>query len=83
MFVFDGWNVADGFEQPAGVPPVHPGERGEFDVVDGAPRSARVDEFALVETDDRFSHGVVVAVATGADRRDGAGLGEPFRVADG
>ncbi len=36
-FVFDGWDVSDGLEEPAGVPPVHPAEGGQFDVLDGPP----------------------------------------------
>ena len=63
VFVLDGWDVADGLEESLGVPPVHPAEGCEFDVVDGAPGCAGVDEFVLVEADDRFGHGVVVAVA--------------------
>ena len=38
-------------------------ERGEFDVVDGAPRAVQVDEFVLVEAQDLLGHGVVGAVA--------------------
>src|SRR5437763_17168184 len=30
-FVLGGWDVADGFQQPAMIEPVRPIERGEFD----------------------------------------------------
>jgi hypothetical protein len=66
------------------VPPVHPSERGEFDVTDGAPRAGvgPVDALGFVEPVDRLGEGVVEAVADAADRRRGAELGKVFAVAD-
>lgn len=65
------------------VPPVDPAEGGEFDVVDGPPGALHGDQFGFVERVDRLGHGVVVGVALGPDRGDGAFSGEAFAVADG
>ena len=45
------------------VEPVDVAERGELDVLEAAPRSARVDELPLVEPVETLGHSVVVAVA--------------------
>ena len=47
-----------------------------------APRALVADEFGLEQRVERLGHRVVVGVARGADRGDGAGLGEPLGVAD-
>ena len=79
-----GWeDVADGGVEPGGVPPVHPGQGGQLDVVDGAPRPLVADEFALVEADHRFGQGVVVRVTPGPDRGDRPFGRQPFGVDDG
>src|SRR5579885_1505582 len=78
----DGRDVADRFEDALGVPPVDPGERGELDVLDAAPRPFERDALGLVEPVDRLGHRVVVAVAAAADRRDRVFGGEPLGVDD-
>ena len=66
-FELVGRQVADGGVEAGGVPPVHPAQCGEFNVVDDSPWAAHGDQFALVEADDRLGHGIVVRVAAGAD----------------
>jgi len=44
------------------------------------PRGAPMNQFLLVETVDRFGQRVIVAVASAADRRLDAGLGQTFAV---
>ncbi len=80
--VFDGWDVADGFEKPFGVPPIHPAEGGQFDVLDGPPGPLHGDQLCLVEADDRFGHGVVVGVSFRTDGGDGSFFCESFGVSD-
>ena len=48
-----------------GVVPVHPVEGGEFDVVDGPPRSVAgtSDQFGLVERVDGLGQGVVIGLS--------------------
>ena len=52
--------VAEVAVEALGVVPVHPGERGEFDVVDVAPRAlgGAADQFGLVEADNGLGEGV-------------------------
>jgi hypothetical protein len=66
-FGLGGRDISDGFEQAAVVEPVDPFERGEFDGLDAAPRSAPVNDLGLVEAVDRFGESVVEAVADAAD----------------
>ena len=82
-FVFDGRDVSDGFEKPAGVPPVHPAEGGQLHVLDGPPGSSSGDQLGLVKADDRFGHGVVIGVSFRPDRGDGTFLSESLGVSDG
>jgi hypothetical protein len=56
---------------------------GQFDGFPGFPGAAPVDHLGLVEAVDGFGQDVVVAVATAANRRFHAGLGQALRVADG
>lgn len=42
-----------------------------------------MDEFGFVESVDRLSQGIVVAVAPASHRRFHASLGQPLTVADG
>ena len=48
-----------------GVVPVDPVEGGEFDIVDGAPRSVAgtADQLGLEQRVDRLSEGVVVGLS--------------------
>ena len=41
-----------------------------------------MNQFSLVQAVDRFSQGVVIAVAPAADRRFDARFGQPFAVAN-
>lgn len=76
-------DVAAGPVKTLRVPPGHPGGGREFDLVSRPPGALGADEFGPVETVDRLGDGVGVAVAIGADRGDGARVGEALRVADG
>ena len=60
LFELCGRYVAEVAVEALGVVPVHPGERGEFDVVDAAPRApgGAADEFGLVEAVDGLGEGV-------------------------
>ncbi len=48
---------------------VHPLQRGELNGFNVPPRSASVDQFRLVETDDRLGERVVVGIANATYRR--------------
>src|SRR5680860_1525587 len=78
----DGRDVVESAVKPLGVEPVHPAQRGKFDVVDAAPRALLADQLGLVQAVGRFGQRVVVAVADRPDRGDRPELGEPFAVAD-
>ena len=75
-------DVADGFQQPAVVEPVHPLERGVLDGLDAPPRPAPMDDLGLVEAVDGFGQGIVVAIANAAHGGFKAGLGEALGVYD-
>jgi putative transposase len=78
------WPVAEVAVQARGVVPVHPAQRGEFDVLDGLPwllPGGPADQLGLVVAVDRLGQGVVVGVTDRADRRDCADLGEPLAIA--
>ena len=83
VFEFGWWDVAAVFVEASVVEPVDPFQGGDLDVVGGAPRPSRFDQFGLVEAVDRLGQRVVVAVAGGPDRGVDAGLGESFGVGDG
>lgn len=67
-----------------GVIPMHPGEGGEFDVVDGSPRSlvGTPDQFGIVEPVDRLGEGIIERITHRSDRRDSTEFGEssPYRT---
>ena len=67
--LFCWWYVSDGFEKSPVVEPVDVLEGGVLDLVPVFPRRPLVDEFCLVEADDRLGQGVVVGVTYGSDRR--------------
>ena len=75
--------VAIGAVKAALVPPIDPRRGRQLDLFERAPRSAAADELGLVEADHGLGQGIVVRVAAGADRADGARLGEALGVADG
>ena len=62
------------------VVPMHPLEGGELDVLETTPGPASTDHLGLVEADDGFSQSVIVGVASAADGRLNARLGEPLDV---
>ena len=76
---FGRWDVAAVFVEASVVEPVDPFQGGDLDVVGGAPRSLRFDQFGLVEAVDRLGQGVVVAVSGGPDGGVDAGLERAVR----
>src|SRR5215210_1292146 len=76
-FELGGGHVAAVAVEPLLVEPVHPGEGGEFDLVDVVPGPGRVgpvDALGLVEAVGRLGQCVVVGVCNRADRWSGADL---------
>lgn len=51
---FNGWDIADEFQQPPVVEPIHPFERGILDGFERAPWPAPVDHLGLVKAIDRL-----------------------------
>jgi hypothetical protein len=82
LFRFDGRDAADGLKQPAIIEPVHPSQRGVFDRLEVAPRSAPMDHLGLVEAIDGCRQSVVIAVAGAADRRLDPSFGTAFGLLD-
>mgnify|MGYP005863839173 CR=1 FL=1 len=78
-----GRDVADGLEQAPVVAPGYPFQRRQLESFPRFPRCTTVDELGLAEIPDCLGKGVVVAVATAADRRFDAGFGQTRAVADG
>jgi hypothetical protein len=74
--------LAEGLEQPVGVVPRDPGERGELDGVDALPGAATPDDLRLVQADHGLGQRVVTRIASAPDRRPDAGGGQPLRVAN-
>lgn len=64
------------------VEPSDPFQCCQFDGFPGFPRRAAMDQLGLVQAIDRLGQGVVVTVATAADRRLDAGFGQAFAIAD-
>jgi hypothetical protein len=65
-FVFGWREVAEVAVQAAVVVPIHPAEGGEFDVLDGLPRTSAggaADQFGLVVAVDGLSQGVDAPIA--------------------
>ncbi len=56
--------LADWFEQPTVVEPVHPFQRGVLDRLKGPPRPASMDDLRLEQADHRLGESVIVRVAT-------------------
>jgi hypothetical protein len=76
-------DVLDGFEQSGVVEPVHPLQGGKFYGLPRFPGCPAVNQLGLVQPVDGLSQGVVVAVATAADRRVDAGPSQAFGVPNG
>lgn len=77
LLVLDRRNVVQGAVEPVVVEPVHPGQRCEFEVLDGAPGAVGPDALELVEPDQRLGLRVVIRLADAADRGEGAGVLQP------
>ncbi len=57
---------------------MHPLEGGELDVLETTPGPASTGHLGLVDADDGFSQSVIIGVASAADGRLNARLGEPL-----
>ncbi len=73
-FDLGGRPVVQGLVQAGVVVPVDPGDGGELEVVQAAPRPFVPDELGLVGADEALRERVVVGVADRADRGSGAGV---------
>lgn len=69
--------------EPLVVPRSEVLERREFDLLDGSPGSAQVDQLGRVEAVDGRGEGVVERVADGPGRGFRAEVLDPVRVDDG
>ena len=78
--VLDGGDISDRLEESLRVVPMHPLEGGELDVLRTTPGPASTDHLGFVEADDGFGQSVIVRVASAADGRLNARLGEPLGV---
>jgi hypothetical protein len=76
------WDISDRLEKSAVIKPVHPFQRGELDGFNVPPRTASVDQFRLVETDDRLGERVVVGIANATYRRLDPSFGQTLGVAN-
>ena len=65
------------------VIPVHPFQSCVLDVVQVFPGATLANHFGLVQPDDGFGQGVVVAVADATDRRLDLGFGQSLGVPNG
>ena len=63
------------------IEPGHPFQRCQLDGLACFPGAA-MNQFSLVQAVDRFSEGIIVAVAPTADRRFDARFGEPLAIAN-
>ena len=75
-------DISDRLQESLRVVPMHPLEGGELDILETTPGPASTDHLGLVEADDGFSQSVIVGVASAADGRLNARLGEPLGVTD-
>jgi hypothetical protein len=57
-FVFCWRDVADRAVQPALIPPLHPRQGRQLDLLGGPPRAAWADQLGLVQAVDRLGQGV-------------------------
>jgi hypothetical protein len=71
-FVFCRRDVTNGAVQPAFVPPGDPLKGRQLDLLGASPRAAAADQLGLVQPIDRLRQSVVITVALGPDRGDGA-----------
>jgi hypothetical protein len=74
--------MAEGFEKILRSEPVHPFERHPLHDFAASPRAPLPENFGLVESVQRLSHGVIVGVADRAKRSLDSELRTPLRVAN-
>ena len=82
-FELGRWNVAAVPVEPVVVEPGDSSGGRQFDVLDGLPWFASVDQFSLVQTDDGLGQRVVIGTADSPDRGLDSGFSESFGEADG
>ena len=84
--MFGGCGVAgvggDLAVEPVMVEPIDVGHGGELDIVESPPRPLTVDQFPLVEPDDRLGQSVVLAVASRSDRSNDVVFSETLGVSN-
>jgi hypothetical protein len=62
-----GWgDIADHAVQPMLIPPVHPGQGGQLDLVGGPPWALAADQLGLEQPVDGFGQGVDAPMSSGA-----------------
>ena len=61
-FVFGGRDIADRFEEPARVEPIHPRECRKLHGLQMAPGSLALNELGLEKADDGFGERVVIVM---------------------
>ena len=69
-FELGGWDITASLVEAAVVEPVEVFEGGDLDLFDGAPGSARLDQFGLEQPDDRLGEGVEAPMSTGGGELD-------------
>src|ERR1700737_4469946 len=75
--------VSNGTVQALLVVPMDPASGRQLELLERPPRSLLSDELSLVKAVDGLRQRVVIGVPARPDRAHGAGLGEPFGIADG
>ena len=78
----DRRDISDRLQESLIVVPVHPLEGGKLYVLETAPRPAPTNRLGHVETHDGLGQGIVIGIASAADRRFDADFGEPLGVTD-
>lgn len=74
--------VGQGFMHTGGVPPVHPVHGFEFDLGGGWPGGASINQLGLIQTIDCLGQGIVIGIASRANRSSQACLGKVFGIAN-
>lgn len=81
-FNFSRGLVGQGFMHTGGVPPVDPVHGFEFDLGGGWPGRPSINQLGLIHTIDRLSQGIVIGIASRANRGSQACLGKVFGIAN-
>lgn len=74
---FGRWHIPAVLVDASVVEPVHPFQRGDFDMLGRSPRPAGFDQLGLLRAADRLRQGVVVARSGSPDRCIDSDLNEP------